>query len=69
VKCLLKGAGKALLVIAVLLFFVGGKAISVFTKTDRVTAEMLGIALAFVFGILGVVANNAAGYVDDDGAQ
>jgi len=66
VKSLLKGTSQVLLVIAVLLFFVGGPAISAFTKTDRVTAEMLGIGLAFVVGIFGVVAKNAAGYLDDD---
>lgn len=55
--------------IAALLFFLGGRAISEFTKTDRVTAEMLGVGLAFVFGIFGMVAHNAAQYLDDGDAQ
>jgi hypothetical protein len=63
---LLKGISQVLFVIAGLLFFVGGPAISEFTKTDRLTAEMLGIGFAFVFGIFGMVAKNAADNVDDD---
>ena len=55
-----------LFVIAGLLFFVGGRAISEFTKADRVLAEMLGIGLAFVFGIIGIVAKNAADNLDDE---
>jgi len=43
-----------------LLFLVGGRAISDFTKTDRVLAEFLGIGLAVVFLVLGMVAKNAA---------
>ena len=45
--------------IAGLLFLVGGRAISEFTKTDRVLAEFLGIGLAVVFLVLGMVAKNA----------
>jgi hypothetical protein len=37
----------------------------VFTKTDRVTAEMFGIGLAFVFGIFSMLPNNAADNLDD----
>jgi len=55
-----------LFVIAGLLFFVGGRAISAFTKTDRVSAEMLGIGSAFVFGIFGMVAKNASDNLDDE---
>jgi hypothetical protein len=54
--------------IAGLLFFVGGRAISEFTKTDRVLAEMLGIGLAVVFGIFGMAAKNAADNRDDEDA-
>lgn len=57
-KTLLRGASRILFGIAGLSFFVGGRAISEFTKTDRVLAEMLGIGLALVFGIFGMVANN-----------
>jgi hypothetical protein len=53
-------------VIAGLLFLVGGRAISEFTKTDCVLAEMLGIGMAFVFGIFGMVAKNAAYNLDDE---
>ncbi len=55
-----------LFVIAGLLFFVGGRAISAFTQTDRVSAEMLGIGSAFVFGIFGMVAKNASDNLDED---
>lgn len=66
VKPLLKGISKILFVIAAVFFFVGGRAISEFTKTDRVTAEMAGIGLAFVSGIFGMVTHNAADYFDDE---
>ena len=59
-KPLLKGASQLLFVIAGLLFLVGGRAISEFTKTDRVLAEFLGIGLAVVFLVLEIVAKNAA---------
>jgi hypothetical protein len=65
-KALLRGASQTLFVIAALLFFVGGRAISEFTKADRVLAEMLGIGLAFVFGIVGMIAKNAADNLDDE---
>jgi hypothetical protein len=65
-KALLKGTSQILFVIASLLFFVGGRAISEFTKTDRVSAEMLGIGSAFVFGIFGMVAKNASDNIDDE---
>jgi len=55
-----------LFVIAVLLFFVGGRAISLFTNTERALSEMLGIGLAVVFGFLGMVAKRAADNVDDE---
>ena len=59
-KGLLRGISRVLFVIAGLLFFVGGRAISEFTEADRVSAEMLGIGSAFVFGIFGMVAKSAA---------
>ena len=65
-KALLTGTSKTLFVIAGFLFFVGGRAISEFTKADRVLAEMLGIGLAFVIGIIGMVAKNAADNLDDE---
>ena len=65
-KALLRGTAQILFVIAGLLFFVGGRAISEFTKTGRVLAEILGIGLALVFGIFGMVARNAADNLDDE---
>jgi len=59
-KPLLKGTSQVLFAIAGLLFLVGGRAITEFTKTDRVLAEFLGIGLAVVFVVLGFVAKNAA---------
>jgi hypothetical protein len=51
--------------VAGLAFWVGGRAISEFTKTDRTLAEMLGIAIAFVSGMLGLVAKNTAEGLDE----
>lgn len=65
-KPLLKGASQLLFVIAGLLFLVGGRAISEFTKTDRVLAEFLGIGLAVVFVVLGFVAKSAADDLNDE---
>lgn len=65
-KNLLKGISQILFVIAGLLFFVGGLAIGQITKTDRATAEMLGIGMALVFGIFGMVAKKAADNLDDE---
>ena len=65
-RALLRGISQLLFVIAGLLFFVGGWAISEFTKTDRVSAEMLGIGSAFVFGIFGMVAKKASDNLDDE---
>jgi len=65
-KTLLRGISQVLFVIAGLLFFVGGRAISAFTKTDRVSAGLLGIGSAFVFGIFGMVAKNASDNLDDE---
>jgi hypothetical protein len=63
-KALLRGISQLLFVIAGLLFFVGGRVISEFTKTDRGSAEILGIGSAFVFGIFGMVAKNASDNLD-----
>jgi hypothetical protein len=48
-----------LLGIAGLAFLFGGRAISEFGKVDRVLAEMLGLGLAGVFLVLGMVFKNA----------
>ena len=44
---------KALFLIGGLSFFFGGRALAEFAKVDRLLAEMAGIALAFVFVLLG----------------
>jgi len=48
------------------LFLVGGRAVSEFTKADRLLAECLGIGLAVVFLVLGFVVKNAADDVNDE---
>jgi hypothetical protein len=55
-----------LFVIAGLSFFVGGRVVSEFTKTDRVSAERLGVGSAFAFGIFGMVAKNTSDNPDDE---
>jgi hypothetical protein len=66
VKPLLKGTSQVLFTIAGLLFLVGGRAVSEFTKADRLLAECLGIGLAVVFLVLGFVVKNAADDVNDE---
>jgi len=63
-KSLLRGVSWLLLVIAGLAFWVGGRAISEFAKTDRLLGEMLGLATAVVTGALGFLAKNAADDLD-----
>ena len=65
-KPLLKGTSQVLFTIAGLLFLVGGRAISEFTKTDRLLAECAGIGLAVVFLVLGFVVKNAADALKDE---
>jgi hypothetical protein len=45
---------------------VGGRAISEFTRTDRILAEMMGLGLAAVTGALGFVAKTKADDLDAD---
>lgn len=52
--------------IAGLLILVGGRAISEFTKTDRILSEFLGMGLAAVFFALGFAAKNAADDPNDE---
>ena len=70
-KSLLKGTSQALIVIAALLFFWGGRAISEFAKMERVGAEVIGIGSAVVLGILAFIAKSAADNLDgkDSSAQ
>ena len=65
-KSLLYGTSQVLLAIAGFSFFVGGRAINAITKIDRMSAEVVGIGIAVVFGIFGVVARRAGDYLDDD---
>jgi hypothetical protein len=64
-RSLLKGASQALFVLAGLLFLIGGRAISEYTKTDRLSAEGLGIGLAVVCAVVGMLAKDAANNLDD----
>jgi len=64
-KTLLQGVAQLLFIIAALCFFVGGRAISTFTKTERVLAEMEGIGLAVLCGALGFWAKTAADNLDE----
>ena len=68
-KALLTGTSQLLLVLAGLLFFVGGRVISALTKTDWLMGEMMAIGVAFVLVIFGVVAKNAADNFDDESAD
>jgi hypothetical protein len=63
---LLRGVAWLFVVLAGLAFWVGGRAISEFAKTERVLAEMEGIALAVLFGGLGAIAKTAADRVEED---
>lgn len=65
-KALLKGTSQVLFVLAVLLFFAGGRVFGPLAKIDWVLAEMLSIGAAFVLAIFGAVAKNAADNLDDD---
>ena len=64
-KSVLRGLSQLLLVIAGLSFFVGGRAISEITKTERMLAEVEGIGLAVVCGALAFIAKSAADNLDE----
>ena len=59
-KVLLRGLAWVLFVIAGLAFWVGGRAISEFAKTDRILAELSGFLIAFATGAIGYVLKNTA---------
>ena len=59
VKLLLRGMAWFLFAIAGLTFWMGGRVISVFAKTDRILAEMEGIGIAALFAGLGATAKFA----------
>jgi hypothetical protein len=58
-KAFLRGVSGLLFGIAGISFWVGGRAISEFSKTDRVLGEMAGIFIAIVCGALGMWAKSA----------
>jgi hypothetical protein len=59
VKFLLRVTAWLFFAVAGIAFWVGGRAISEFTKTDRIFAEIEGVGHAFVTGALGFIAKNA----------
>jgi hypothetical protein len=58
-KFLLHGVAWLLFAIAGLAFWLGGRAINEFAKTERILAEMEGISLAVLCAGLGAVAKAA----------
>ena len=64
-KAVLRGVSWLLLVVAGLAFWVGGRVITEFSKTDRMFAEMEGIGLAVVAGALGFAAKTEADNLDE----
>jgi hypothetical protein len=66
VKVLLHGVAWLLFATAGIAFFVGGRTMSEFAKTDRPLAEMEGLALAAVCAGLGAVAKAAAEHLDEE---
>ena len=64
-KSLLRGVAWLLFAVAGLTFWVGGTAISEFTKADRMLAEMLGTAITVASVVLGLVAKNTADDLDE----
>jgi hypothetical protein len=65
VKYLLRGLAWLFFVIAVLAFWMGGRAIHEFANTERVPAEMGGILVAVLFGGLGAIAKSFADRFDE----
>jgi len=62
---LLKGIALTFGVAAGFSFWVGGRAIHEMTQTDRLLAEMEGIALAVVFALLAVLLKGLAERIED----
>ena len=65
-KPLLRGASQLLAVIAGLSFFVGGRVISAVSRTEWALAEVEGIGVAFLCGLLAFVAKSVADNFDQD---
>lgn len=62
---LLKGVAWLLFAIAGLAFLVGGRAISEFAHADRILAELFGLIIAGLLGVLGVLAKSAGESFDE----
>jgi hypothetical protein len=59
-EIVLRGLTKALLGLAGLLFFWGGRAIHEFLHVERIVAEFEGMGLCVLSGLVAVYANKAA---------
>jgi len=64
-KYALRGLSGFLFVIAGIAFWFGGRAIHDFVNTERILAEIEGIAVAAMFGGLGVIAKSFADRFDE----
>jgi hypothetical protein len=62
---LLKGAAWLLFAIAAFAFWVGGRAINEFAGTERITAEVEGVGLAALFGLIGAIAKTASTHLEE----
>ena len=65
-KHALRGLSWLLFVVAGLLFWVGGRAISEFAKVERILAEFMGLLLAAGFTALGAIVKSSAGADEED---
>ena len=65
VKLLFRVVAWLLFAIALLTFWMGGRAISEFAKTDRILAEMEGTGIAVLFAGLGAVAKLAGDHFEE----
>jgi hypothetical protein len=66
-RVLLQGVAWLLFVAAGIAFFVGGRAISEFAKTDRMLAEVEGFFIAAVCAGFGAIAKAAGEYLAEGG--
>jgi hypothetical protein len=65
VTLLLQVTAWLLFAVAGIAFCWGGRAISEFTKTDRILAEIEGIGFTFLAGALGFIAKSAADNISE----
>jgi len=64
-KQFLRAMSRIFFVLAGLAFLVGGRVINAATRNDRALAEMEGIGLAFLFGLIGFTAHSWSESLDD----